>query len=141
LSLSSEWLYTQAFMSFYNSEWERKYPPLSRKSWIEPQALECWINWEIYTPYSGAAEMFLHINGKFIIEKFKWSPLSYSFVLSWLSLSISRCRSRYEADLAVSVVSFIWSSMGNMRSIKSARRVILWQDITYIAEREIKGLG
>jgi hypothetical protein len=28
------------------------------------------------------------------------------------SLSISRCRSRYEADLSVSVVSFISSSMG-----------------------------
>ena len=35
------------------------------------------------------------------------------------SLSISRCRSRYEAGLSISVVSFISSSMGFMWSIKS----------------------
>jgi hypothetical protein len=39
--------------------------PLSKKSWYEPQALEYSINWEIYTPYAGAAGMLLHINGKF----------------------------------------------------------------------------
>ena len=30
---------------------------LSGKSWYEPQALEYRINWEIYTPYAGAAGM------------------------------------------------------------------------------------
>ena len=34
------------------------------------------------------------------------------FTDSDYSLSISRCRSKYEADLAVSVVSFISSSIG-----------------------------
>jgi hypothetical protein len=85
--------------------------PLSRKSWWERQALEYRINWEIYTPYAGAAGLLLHINGKFTMEKLKSSLLSYSFILNHPSLSISRCRSRYEADLSVSVVSFISSSM------------------------------
>jgi hypothetical protein len=48
---------------------------------------------EIYTPYAVAAGMLLHMNGKF-------------------TMSISRCKSRYEADLSVYVVSFISSSMG-----------------------------
>jgi hypothetical protein len=46
------------------------------------------------------------------MRKLKSSLLSESFVLNRPSLSISRCRSRYEADLSVSVVSFISSSMG-----------------------------
>jgi hypothetical protein len=37
---------------------------LSSKFWSEPQALEYRINWEICTPYEGAAGMLLHINGK-----------------------------------------------------------------------------
>ena len=41
----------------------------------------------------------LHINGKFTMGKLK-------------SLSFLRCSSRYEADLAVSVLSFILSSFG-----------------------------
>jgi hypothetical protein len=61
--------------------------------------------------YAGAAGLLLHINGKFTMEKLKSSLLSYSFILNHPSLSISRCRSRYEADLSVSVVSFISSSM------------------------------
>jgi hypothetical protein len=56
--------------------------------------------------------MLLHINGKFTVGRLKSSLLSYSFVLIRSSLSISRCRSRYEADLAVAVVSFISSSKG-----------------------------
>ena len=39
----------------------------------------------------------------------KSSLLSQSFVLNWSSLSITRCRSRYESELAVSVVFFISS--------------------------------
>ena len=66
----------------------------------------------MHTPYAGAAGMLLHINGKFTMGKLKSSLLSYSFALNRPSLSISWCRSRYEADVSVSVVSFISSSMG-----------------------------
>ena len=41
-----------------------------------------------------------------------WFPLRYSLTF------IARCRSRYKADLAVPVVSFISSSMGLIRSTK-----------------------
>ena len=49
--------------------------PLSRKSWYAPQALDYRINWEIYTPYAGAAVMVLHMNGKFTMRKLKSSLL------------------------------------------------------------------
>ena len=49
---------------------------ISRKSWWEPQGLEYWINWKIYTPYAGTAGMLLHINRKFTIGKLKSSLLS-----------------------------------------------------------------
>jgi hypothetical protein len=49
--------------------------PLSKKSWLEPQALEYRINWEICTPYAGAAGMLLHMNGKFTMGKLKSSLL------------------------------------------------------------------
>jgi hypothetical protein len=38
---------------------------------IEPQTLEYRINLEIYTPYAGAGEILLHINGKFTMRKLK----------------------------------------------------------------------
>jgi len=41
----------------------------------------------------------------------KLSLLWYSFVLNRRSVSIMKCRSRHEVDLAVSVVSFISSLM------------------------------
>ena len=63
--------------------------------------------------------MLLHINGKFTMGKLKSSLLSQSFVLNRPSMSISMYRIRYEADLYVSVESFISSSMGYMRSTKS----------------------
>jgi hypothetical protein len=44
----------------------------------DKQALEYRINCEIYTPYAGAAGMFLHINGKFSMGKLKSSLLSQS---------------------------------------------------------------
>ena len=72
------------------------------------QALEYRINREIYTPYAGAAGMLLLRNGKFTIGKLKSSLLSYSFVFNGPSLSISRCKSRYEADLTVSVSIYRW---------------------------------
>ena len=86
--------------------------PLSKKYRYEPLSLEYRINWEIYTPYAGAAGILLHINGKFTMRKLKSSLLSSNFVLNRPSLSISRCRSRYETDLSVTVVFFISSSMG-----------------------------
>ena len=49
----------------------------------------------------------------------KSSLSSSSFVRYRPSQSIARCRSRYEADLSVSVFSFISSSMGQMGSTKS----------------------
>ena len=66
-----------------------------------------------------AGGMLLHINRKFTMGKLKSSLLLQSFVLNRPSLSISRCRSRYEADLSVYVVFFISSSMGYIRSTKS----------------------
>jgi hypothetical protein len=40
--------------------------------------MECRINQEIYTPYSGAAGVLLHINGKFTMGKLKSSLLSHT---------------------------------------------------------------
>jgi hypothetical protein len=40
------------------------------------QAVEYRINCEIYTPYAGAAGIFLHINGKFTMGKLQSSLLS-----------------------------------------------------------------
>jgi hypothetical protein len=39
--------------------------------------LEYRINWEIYTPYAGAAGMLLHMNGQFTMGKLKSSLLSF----------------------------------------------------------------
>jgi hypothetical protein len=36
----------------------------------------------IYTPYTGAAGLLLHINGKFTMGKLKSTLLSWSFVLN-----------------------------------------------------------
>ena len=71
------------------------------------------------TPCAGAAGMLLHINRKFAMVKLKSSLLWYSFVLNRHSLPISRCRSRYEAELYVLMVSFISSTIDYMRSTKS----------------------
>ena len=67
------------------------------------------VSTENITPYAGAAEIFPYVNGKFTMGILKSSLLSQSFVLNWSSLSITRCRSRYESELAVSVVFFISS--------------------------------
>ena len=58
--------------------------------------------------------MLLHGNGKIEIISFVVKVCFYQ-----LPLSISWCMSRYEADLAVSVESFISSAMRKMRSAKS----------------------
>ena len=47
------------------------------------------ISCEIQTPYTGAAEMLLHINGKFKVGKLKSPRLSYSLVLTRSPLLIS----------------------------------------------------
>jgi hypothetical protein len=49
--------------------------------------------------------LLLHINGKFTMGTVKSSLLGFFLIRP--SLSVSRCRSRYEADLAVDVASFI----------------------------------
>ena len=53
---------------------------------------------------------------KFTMGKLISSLLSYSFVLYRPSLLISRCKSRYEPHLSLSVLSFISFSMGYTRS-------------------------
>jgi hypothetical protein len=68
---------------------------------------------------AGAVGMLMHINGKFTYENWKYVS-GRNFFLNRPLLSISRCMSRYEADLAVFVISFIPSSMGvYMLSLKS----------------------
>ena len=52
--------------------------------------------------------------------------------------TISRCRSRYEADLAVSVKSFISRSIGLMQSKKSPKIELFSGRTSCIAELEIK---
>jgi hypothetical protein len=73
------------------------YIPLVNTSWSFPDSWHITrrINWEIYTSYAGAAGMLLYMNGKFTMGLLISSLLSYSFVLSHPSLSISRCRSKY----------------------------------------------
>ena len=58
---------------------------------------------------TGAPNMLLHIDGKFTMENLMSSLLSWSFVLNKSSLSSNMCTSRYEADLAVYMVSVISS--------------------------------
>jgi hypothetical protein len=48
---------------------------LSRKCWLESQALKYRINWEMHTPYAGAAGMLLQIYVKFTMGKLKSSLL------------------------------------------------------------------
>jgi hypothetical protein len=61
--------------------------------------------------------MLLHeLSRKFQMGKLKSSLLWLCFVLNWASVSISRCNSGYEADLSGSVISFISSTMEQMRS-------------------------
>ena len=60
------------------------------------------------------------------------SLVSYSCVLNRPSLSISRCTSRYEPDLSLSVVSFISFSMGYMRSTE------LFSERTSSSQRNVK---
>ena len=81
--------------------------------------------------------MLLHINGMFTMGKLKSSRLSYSFILNRPSRSISRYRLWYKADLTASVISFISSSMGKMRSTKSPN-VYLFSDKTSSVYRNVK---
>ena len=83
--------------------------------------------------YAGVDSMLLLVNGIFTMGKSKSSLLSYNFPLNWPSLSISRCSSSYEADIDVSVVSFIVRSMGYMRQH-------IHRDIIYMAVHEITGM-
>ena len=49
----------------HTSQWPKE------KVQKDKQALEYRIHCEIYTPYAGAARMFLHINGQFTMGKLK----------------------------------------------------------------------
>ena len=62
----------------------------------------------MYIPYAGAAGMLLYINGKFTMWKLRSSQVSF-----WTDphFSLSVYMLGYEADLALSVVSFISSSI------------------------------
>ena len=71
------------------------------------------------TPYAGADGMIPQMKGKFILRNEKSSPLSYSLGNSFPLQSISKCRSKYEAEFTVSVVSFISSSLFWIRCIKT----------------------
>ena len=51
-------------------------------------------------------QVLLHINVKFTVENLKSSLVLSSIVLIRHSMSISRCWSRYEADISVSVVQY-----------------------------------
>lgn len=57
---------------------------LSIKFRHKHQALDRRITWVIYTPYTCAAEMLLHLNLKFIMGKLKWPLLSQIYVLNRL---------------------------------------------------------
>ena len=67
------------------------------------QSREYRINWEMYTPYAGAAGMLLHKNGKFTIGKLNSSLLSNSFLFNRISLSIFICKPIHKTDFNVSV--------------------------------------
>jgi len=70
------------------------------------------LRYYIYTPYAGAAEMLLQINGKLTVGKLKPSLLSF---LTTPHCGFQGGALMYEAvDIAVSVVSFISSSIGQM---------------------------
>ena len=60
------------------------------------------------TQYAGAEGMLPHIKVKLTIR----NCLSYNLVNSFTLPSISKYRSRYEADVIVSVVSFFSNSLG-----------------------------
>ena len=61
---------------------------------------------DIKTPYTGVEGMLPQMKGTLTILNEKSPCLSLSLVNSFPLLSISKCRSSYEADFTVSVVSF-----------------------------------
>ena len=73
--------------------------------------------------------------------KFKSSLLSLCFAIPRSSLSISRCKSRYETDIVLSVISFNLSSVGQIRSTKSPNLELFSERTSSTTEREIKGSG
>ena len=77
--------------------------------------------------------MLLHINGKYTITKLKSSLFSKSVVLNRPLLSISSSRSRYEADISVSVVSFISSSIETRKYQTNFMISLYWCDLYCIS--------
>ena len=55
--------------------------------------------------------------------------------------SFSRCRSRNEIDIAVSVVSFFQAQWDRFDQLNHQTYNYLGEDIIYTAEHEIKGSG
>ena len=87
--------------------------------------------------YTGDVRMLLHGNGKIEIISFVVKVCFYQNPLSTLM-----CMSRYEADLAVSVQSFISSAMRKMRSAKSHDLQLFSERTSSIlAERELRVSG
>ena len=86
------------------------------------------------TPNTGAEGVLLKMKGKLTIRNERSSLLSYNLFNSFPLPSISKRRSRYEADYTLSVVSFISSSL---RCIKFPK-LRLFNDKTS-SEIDIKG--
>ena len=92
---------------------------------------------KLYTPNAGAVGMLLHINGNNEIIS-----VLQSFVLSRSSLSISRCRSRNAADLAVPCVILYFKYNGiHAINIVTKHCIIQWKDIIYITSNWSTGLA
>ena len=70
---------------------------------------------------------------------YKWKIESCRKVsfLTWCLLSISRCTSRYETDLAGPVVCFISCSMGQIRSTYSPKLALLRERTSSILENSL----
>jgi hypothetical protein len=83
------------------------------------------------------------------LGKYNWNNKFWNMVSTYVvkvmfligtRFTISKCRSRYEADLAVAVVSFISRSIGLMQSKKSPNLELFSGRTSCIAELEIKRL-
>ena len=96
-------------------------PPVEPVVWHLLQT--CWYSWmckgSIVITTNGKCILHIQVLLECCYTSMKSSQWEYSnhllsqkFVLNRSSLSISRCKSKYDADLSLSVVSFISSSLG-----------------------------
>jgi hypothetical protein len=105
LTTMKSWFSALLVLSNHLTDLSQWHPDMNHKFWN-------FISTGIYTQYAGVVVILLHINRKFTMEILQSSLLSHSFALNRRSTSISRCKIRHEADLAVSVASFKSSSTG-----------------------------